>query len=177
MCRRFESCRGHRHYQHKQSIHDRFILAVVLHVVRKVYARTMTEAKSGRRNRRRGEVEELPSGALRVKVYAGEDALTGRRHYLRETVPAGPTAARDAERARARLLNQVDEGRNPRTKATVNQLMDRYLELLEVDAMTFKSYEGYIRNHIRPLLGRLPLSRLRPPEMRRVVESKQSMIV
>ena len=107
MCRRFESCRGHRHYQHKQSIHDRFILAVVLHVVRKVYARTMTEAKSGRRNRRRGEVEELPSGALRVKVYAGEDALTGRRHYLRETVPAGPTAARDAERARARLLNQV----------------------------------------------------------------------
>lgn len=120
----------------------------------------MAEAKSGRRNRRRGEVEELPSGALRVKVYAGEDALTGRRHYLRETVPAGPTAARDAERARARLLNQVDEGRNPRTKASVDQLMDRYLELLEVGATTLNSYEGYIRNHIRPLLGRLPLSKL-----------------
>ena len=129
-------------------------------MVRVLYARTMAEAKNGRRLRRRGEVEELPSGALRVKVYAGEDSRTGRRHYLRETVPAGPTAARDAERARARLLNQVDEGRNPRTKATVNQLMDRYLDLLEVDVTTRKSYEGYIRNHVRPLLGKLPLSKL-----------------
>jgi len=120
----------------------------------------MAEAKSSRRLRPRGEVEELPSGALRVKVYAGEDSLTGRRHYLRETIPAGPTAARDAERARARMLNQVDEGRNPRTKATVNQLMDRYLDLLEVEATTLKSYEGYIRNHIRSLLGKLPLSKL-----------------
>ena len=74
---------------------------MVRHMVRVLYARTMAEAKNGRRLRRRGEVEELPSGALRVKVYAGEDSLTGRRHYLRETVPAGPTAARDAERARA----------------------------------------------------------------------------
>ncbi|MGH3812640.1 MAG: integrase, partial [Pseudonocardiaceae bacterium] len=72
----------------------------------------MTEARGGRRLRQRGEVEELPSGALRVKVYAGEDPLTGRRHYLRETIATGPTAAREAEQARARLLNQVDEGRN-----------------------------------------------------------------
>ncbi len=129
-------------------------------VVRTVYARTMTEARGGRRLRQRGEVEELPSGALRVKVYAGEDPLTGRRHYLRETIAAGPTAAREAEHARARLLNQVDEGRNPRTKATVNQLMDRYLELLNVDVTTRAGYEGYIRNHIRPLLGRLQVGRL-----------------
>ncbi|MGH3366220.1 MAG: site-specific integrase, partial [Nocardioidaceae bacterium] len=120
----------------------------------------MTEARSGRRLRARGEVEELPSGALRVKVYAGEDPLTGRRHYLRETIAAGPTAAREAEHARARLLNQVDEGRNPRTKATVDQLMDRYLELLNVDVTTRAGYEGYIRNHIRPLLGKLQVSRL-----------------
>ncbi len=120
----------------------------------------MTEARSGRRLRQRGEVEELRSGALRVKVYAGEDPLTGRRHYLRETIAAGPTAAREAEQARARLLNQVDEGRNPRTKATVNQLMGRYLELLNVDATTRAGYEGYIRNHIRPLLGKLQVGRL-----------------
>lgn len=112
------------------------------------------------RKRPRGEVEKLPSGALRVKVYAGEDPLTGRRHFLRETVPPGPGAAREAERVRARLLNQADEGRNPRTAATVNQLMDRYLEVLEVDATTRTSYEGYIRNHVRPLLGKLRLSKL-----------------
>ncbi|SDP67115.1 hypothetical protein SAMN04487905_1071, partial [Actinopolyspora xinjiangensis] len=31
-------------------------------------------------------------------------------------------------RVRTRLLNQVDERRNPRTNATVEQLLDRYLE-------------------------------------------------
>ncbi len=125
-----------------------------------LYAPAVTEARGGRRRRQRGEVEVLRSGALRVKVYAGEDPLTGRRHFLRETIPAGPTAARDAEKARSRLLNQVDEQRNPRTKATVNQLMDRYLDVLDVDVTTRTSYEGYIRNHIRPLLGKLPIGKL-----------------
>src|SRR5947209_627503 len=102
---------------------------------------------AGPKHRTRGEIAPLPSGSLRVKVYAGIDPLTGRRHYLTETIPAGPTAQKDAEQARTRLLNQVDEQRNPRTKATVNQLMDRYLELLDVDVNTRRGYEGYIRNH------------------------------
>ena len=51
-----------------------------------------------RRARSRGEIEQLRSGSLRVKVYAGIDPLTKKRHYLTETVPAGPTAAKDAER-------------------------------------------------------------------------------
>jgi integrase len=58
------------------------------------------------------------------------------------------------------LLNQVDEQRSPRTRATVNQLMNRYLEVLDVELTTRGTYEGYIRNHIRPLLGDLPVSRL-----------------
>ena len=61
-----------------------------------------------------------------MRVYAGIDPVSKKRHYLVETVPAGPSAARDAERVRTRLLNQVDERRNPRTKATVNQLLDRW---------------------------------------------------
>jgi integrase len=44
--------------------------------------------------------------------------------------------------------------------ATVNQLMDHYLEVIDVDRTTRKGYEGYINNHIRPLLGRLPVGRL-----------------
>jgi integrase len=48
----------------------------------------MTAARGGPRRRQRGEIEVLKSGALRVKVYAGEDPLTGRRHFLRETIPA-----------------------------------------------------------------------------------------
>ncbi|HEX5405958.1 MAG TPA: tyrosine-type recombinase/integrase [Pseudonocardiaceae bacterium] len=120
----------------------------------------MSAAQTGRKRRTRGEIETLPSGALRVKVYAGIDPLSSRRHYLTETVPAGPTAEKEAEKVRTRLVNQVDEQRNPRTKATVNQLMDRYLELLDVDVNTRRSKEGYIRNHIRPLLGKEQVGRL-----------------
>jgi integrase/DNA-binding transcriptional regulator YhcF (GntR family) len=119
----------------------------------------MARAKSARKPER-GNFETLPSGAVRVRVYAGIDPLTGRHHYLKTTVPAGPDALAAAEKARTHLLNQVDEGRNPRTNATVNQLMDRYLQLLDVDTNTRRSYEGYIRNHIRPLLGKLHVGRL-----------------
>jgi hypothetical protein len=77
--------------------------------------------------RARGEIEDLASGALRVKVYAGIDPITKRRLYLRETVPAGPHARRQAERVRTRLLNEVYERRNPRTDATVAQLIDRHI--------------------------------------------------
>ena len=95
-----------------------------------------------------------------MRVYSGFDRVSGKRLYLDETVPPGPRAAREAERLRTRLLRQVDEKRNPRTRATVDQVLDRYLTALDVEPTTRNSYEGYIRNHIRPVLGSLPLGRL-----------------
>jgi len=135
-------------------------LDVELYVERACYGRSMTGSSGKPRKRERGEIEKLPSGSLRVRVYAGIDALSGKRNYLIETVPAGPKAASEAEKVRRRLVNQVDEQRNPRTKATVNQLMDRYLELLDVEETTLDRYEQTIRVHIRPLLGHLPLAKL-----------------
>jgi hypothetical protein len=46
---------------------------------------------------------------LRVVVYTGFDPLTGRRHYFREIVPAGPSAEGEAEKVMRRLAAQVDE--------------------------------------------------------------------
>src|SRR3954469_18759495 len=73
-------------------------------------------AGRGPRRRTRGEIETLPSGSLRVNAYAGIDPLTKKKHHLTETVPAGPSAVRDAEKVRTRWLAQVDERRNPRTR-------------------------------------------------------------
>jgi integrase len=91
-----------------------------------------------------------------VRVYARIVPLSKKRHYLTVTIPAGPAA----EKARTWLLAEVDERGNPRTKATVNQLMDRYLEVLDAGETTIYGYESNIRNHIRPMLGKLPLARL-----------------
>ncbi|WP_216213762.1 tyrosine-type recombinase/integrase [Amycolatopsis aidingensis] len=118
-------------------------------------------AKTARpRKRRRGKIETLPSGSLRVRVYAGKDPVTGKDHWLSEVVKKGPDAANEAEKARTRLLNQVDERRAPRTRATVGQLLDRHFELLKVEDNTLTGYDSLARIHIRPLLGDQPLGRI-----------------
>jgi integrase len=123
------------------------------------YGSSMASPKAAGK-RRRGEIETLPSGSLRVRVYGGIDPVTGRRHYLTEIIPPGPRAAKDAEKTRTRLMSQVDEQRNPRTRATVNQLLDRHLEMLGVEETTLDSYESFARNHIRPLIGDVAVGRI-----------------
>lgn len=95
-----------------------------------------------RRGRARGGIDQLPSGALRVRVYAGVDPISKKRLYLTEIVPPGPKAGQEAERVRSRLQNQVDERRNPRTRATVGQLLDKWLEVLDVDPSTRRTHEA-----------------------------------
>jgi hypothetical protein len=83
-------------------------------------------------------------------------------------VPLAATATKQAERAaraeakkvQTRLLNQVDERRNPRTCATINQLLDRYLELVDVEDTTRSTYEALIAKHIRPVIGSVMVARL-----------------
>lgn len=108
----------------------------------------------------RGEIHRLPSGSLRVRVYAGIDPLSGRRHFLTRVIPAGPDAEKVAEKVRTKFLNEVDERRNPRTRATVSQLLDRHFALLQVEENTLTGYTSLARIHIRPLIGELPLGRI-----------------
>lgn len=108
---------------------------------------------ASRKRPTRGTVEELPGGARRVRVHAGIDPVTKRQNYLRETVPAGPNADREAQKVLRRLAAQVDEQRHPRTSATVDQLQDRPFELADLDRNTLSTYRGYADRHIRPLMG------------------------
>jgi integrase len=95
-----------------------------------------------------------------VRVFAGTDPLTGMRITLIETVPAGPRAARQVDKVRTRLIHQIDEGKQSRTGATVDQLLDRYLEVLEVDQTTQARYESMLRLHVRPMLGGAELAKV-----------------
>ena len=116
--------------------------------------------QSSPRRRARGGVDNLPSGALRVRVFTGMDPLTGKRNYLTETIPPGPNAATLAEQARTRLLNQVDERRNARTKATLDQLLDKWLEVARLEGTTRNGYESKLRRHIRPALGKKQIAKI-----------------
>jgi LacI family xylobiose transport system transcriptional regulator len=72
----------------------------------------------GPKRRARGEIERLPSGSLRVRVYDGLDPVSKKRRYLVETVPAGPAADREAAEIRDRLLAEVAERRSRRQRGS-----------------------------------------------------------
>jgi hypothetical protein len=62
--------------------------------------------------------------------------VSKRRHDLIEIIPPGPGAGKQARRVRDRLISQVEERRNPRTNATVDQLLERYLNQFDGTAST-----------------------------------------
>jgi integrase len=104
----------------------------------------------------RGHVRKRGESSYQAIVYAGIDPVTKRQRYLRESA----RTQREAERALTRLLSQVDEQRTPNTSATVGYLLDRWLELAQLELTTRDTYQAYLRRHVRPALGNLPLRKL-----------------
>ncbi len=86
--------------------------------------------------------------------------MTKKPFYLTATVPPGPRQAPEAEKLKTRFLNQVDEGRNPKTRTKVGQLIVKYFEVVDVDVLTLRGYRSKYKNHIKPLLDATPLSKL-----------------
>ena len=104
---------------------------------------------------RAGTIDMVRSGSLRVRVYAGVDPVTGKRHDLVEVVPPGSKTRRQAEATLARFLREIDEKRNPRTTATVDQLPARYLDRFDGSPNTLELYRTHVRDHVSPCLGHL----------------------
>ena len=112
------------------------------------------------RVRARGGIDELPSGAVRVRVYTGTDPLTRRRVYRTAVIAPGPRAWEEAEATRARFVQEAAERRTPRTNATLDELLSRYLDQLGGSPGTRDLYRGHVRNHIGPCLGYLRVGQL-----------------
>jgi integrase len=110
----------------------------------------------------RGSISRLPSGSLRVRVYAGIHPVTGRQHNLSHTIPDGPTALADAEAACRRLVDQVRDRRRPRTDVTLSELLDRHIGLVHATDTTRRSYRHTVTKHLQPRLGHLRLAAVTP---------------
>jgi integrase len=104
----------------------------------------------------RGHVRKRGESSYQAIVYAGIDPVTKRQRYLRETA----RTHKEAERALTRLLSQVDEQRTPNTSATVGYLLDRWLDMAQLELTTRDTYQAYLRRHVRPVLGGMPLRKL-----------------
>jgi hypothetical protein len=82
------------------------------------------------RIRRRGYLEQLPSGSVRAVVFVGTDLLTGRPRYLRET----HRTAGEAEVALTKLLRYVDQQQHPKSAITVREAVEQRMGELLVGA-------------------------------------------
>jgi integrase len=105
----------------------------------------------------KGHIERLPSGSLRVHVYAGTDPVTGKERRYKRTVKTEAQAAAEL----ARLLRDADAERAPDDAATVGLLLDRYLDVADLEVSTREAHEGYIRRTIKPVLGDVRVRKLR----------------
>ncbi|MFE5890468.1 tyrosine-type recombinase/integrase [Streptomyces sp. NPDC056462] len=114
-------------------------------------------ANTKNKRRQRGSIR--PNGAgFQVRVYAGRDPLTKKDIYLHEQADTEV----EAEKARTKLLHQVDENRHPKTQVTMSFLLDRWLGVAEHEETSHDRAEGIIRNYLKPTFGDLKAGKLTP---------------
>ena len=94
-----------------------------------------------------------------VRVFMGCDVETKKRKYLNKTIHGG---LRDAQAHLNRMLSERDCGRSiDSSKQTLNQYLDRWLEVCakpRLRAKSLKDYAGLLRRYIRPEFGAKPLA-------------------
>lgn len=118
----------------------------------------MAVQRSG--GRQRGNIEER-GGALRVRLYAGTDPVTGRQVYHRATIQGTDDAAlRRAEDKLAEFRTKVLNQRSAASSVSFSYAIDEWMRTSEIEASTRKTYLGYIANHIKPVLGKIPVKKL-----------------
>jgi integrase len=112
-----------------------------------------------------GHIQERGSRTWRLTVYIGRDARTGKKRYAQRTFHG---SKREAEKALARLVTEVDEGRHSASAAgTFGNLLDRWLETKAgtIAPATISNYRWLVERYVRPGLGRSRLANLKPADI------------
>jgi integrase len=106
-----------------------------------------------------GTKTEIRPGVWRLRVVSGYDPVTGNPRQVSRTVHGG---ARDANRALAAFVTEVDTGQAPIDgKVTLDVFLQRWLEHLEPhrEAQTIRGYRFKVRK-IDAKLGRVQVGKL-----------------
>src|SRR5690606_33227590 len=107
--------------------------------------------------------------SIQVQVYRGYDAATKRRLYASGTAKT----VEDAWQLWAELKRQVEQQEyTPPTRQTVAAFLEEWLEKSakpNVKPSTYARYELDVRLHITPHIGNVPLSRLTPERVEKML--------
>jgi integrase len=116
-------------------------------------------AARAKRTSQPGTIRERSEGHWELRAFAGRDPVTKKPRQATRTFVGGERAA---AKALAALVTEVESGKFKRTKATVGQLLDKWLEVGEASHRPRTVYENRrkIEARIRPLLGDVRLDKL-----------------
>ena len=120
-----------------------------------------------RRANGEGSIRKRKDGRWEGRYTAGRDPVTGKVIYKNVL---GKTQAEVKEKLKAAIEKT---GVQPlKTEYyTVGQWLDAWMEnyaKLQVRASSYKTYQGFVENHIKPALGDLPLEKLTSMDLQRL---------
>ena len=113
-----------------------------------------------RRANGEGSIRKRKDGRWEGRYTAGRDPVTGRTIYKNVL---GKTQAEVKEKLARAIENSKGLDVVKAGQYTVGQWMDVWFEnyaKIKVRPSSHKTYKGYIENHIKPNIGRIPLSKL-----------------
>ena len=111
----------------------------------------------------KGTITKRSKNSWRIRVDLGRDPETGKRKQLSREIKGIKS---DAERELRRVFSDLDNGYfvRPR-KLTMADYFEQWLQgyaATNVRARTLERYQGIIRNHLIPSLGKIQLTQLQP---------------
>ncbi|WP_258359403.1 site-specific integrase [Moorella sulfitireducens (nom. illeg.)] len=109
-----------------------------------------------------GSIEKRGKNTWRIRYELPRDPKTGKRRQGSRTVHG---TKKDAEKVLRDILTQIDQGTHIEpSDLPLEKFLNQWLQMhrANIRDKTFYRYEGIIRNHINPTLGKIPLSKLTP---------------
>mgnify|MGYP001348290776 CR=1 FL=1 len=123
----------------------------------------------------RGHIVKRSKDSYSVVVSLGKDANTGK--YKSQWVSIRGTK-KEAERRLAEILHQMDTGTYMKpSKTTLGEYLEKWLSDYvwpNLAPRTAEGYESIVRCHLKPSLGKIPLTQLRPEHLQRYYSEKLS---
>ena len=120
------------------------------------------------KSRRQGTVNQRYKGSWELKWYGPADQ-NGNQKRISETVRG---TKKEAEKILRERLLSVDNGSFvDKSKETVSEFMNRWLETYAATNVTIRTahgYEGYSRRYINPTIGKIALQSLTPSQVQKV---------
>lgn len=111
-----------------------------------------------------GSMRQRGESSWELRVHAGRDDVTGRKHYVTRTFRGGK---REASKALASLVAEVERGTLIGRGGTVGELCERWYEASAPSwsPTVVVGYRRILDRHVLPTFGSTPLRRLRTSDL------------